>query len=103
VLRPSVVVNQRRRPRSDRVVPFAVEGMREEVDSAHVVVGDRDARRVLSRVEVGVHLEAAASSRGSDQIDHDLVTGEGRPRQFMLMCEKTLCSILFHLLVPGGR
>ena len=27
----------------------------------------------------------------------------GRPRQFMEMWEKSLCSILFHLDVPGGR
>ena len=28
---------------------------------------------------------------------------KGRPRQFMVICENSLCSILFHLLVPGGR
>src|SRR5450756_228101 len=28
---------------------------------------------------------------------------KGRPLQFMLMCENNRCSILFHLLVPGGR
>src|SRR6476660_2584798 len=27
----------------------------------------------------------------------------GRPRQFIVLCEKSLCSILFHLLVAGGR
>src|SRR5713226_1187559 len=27
----------------------------------------------------------------------------GRPRQFMVMCEKSRCSILFHLLVLGGK
>ena len=27
----------------------------------------------------------------------------GFPRQFWLMNEKRRCSILFHLLVPGGR
>src|SRR5664279_2250617 len=27
---------------------------------------------------------------------------KGRPRQFMVICENSLCSILFHLLVPGG-
>jgi hypothetical protein len=27
----------------------------------------------------------------------------GRPRQFMLMCENSRCSISFHVLVPGGR
>jgi len=27
----------------------------------------------------------------------------GFPRQFMLMWENRRCSILFHLLVPGGR
>ncbi len=27
----------------------------------------------------------------------------GLPRQFWLMKEKRRCSILFHLLVPGGR
>src|SRR5664279_993439 len=28
---------------------------------------------------------------------------KGRPRQFRLIAENSLCSILFHLLVPGGR
>jgi len=27
----------------------------------------------------------------------------GLPRQLMLMKEKSRCSILFHLLVPGGK
>ena len=27
----------------------------------------------------------------------------GRPRQLMEMKEKSRCSILFHLLVPGGK
>ena len=27
----------------------------------------------------------------------------GRPRQFMVMCENSRCSILFHLEVPGGK
>lgn len=27
----------------------------------------------------------------------------GFPRQFMLIKENILCSILFHLLVPGGK
>jgi hypothetical protein len=26
----------------------------------------------------------------------------GLPRQFIEMCENSLCSIMFHLLVPGG-
>jgi len=28
---------------------------------------------------------------------------KGLPRQLMLMKEKSGCSILFHLLVPGGK
>jgi len=27
----------------------------------------------------------------------------GRPRQFLLIKETLRCSILFHLLVPGGK
>jgi hypothetical protein len=27
----------------------------------------------------------------------------GRPRQFIVMWENNRCSILFHLLVPGGK
>ena len=27
----------------------------------------------------------------------------GRPRQFIVMNENSRCSILFHLLVPGGK
>ena len=28
---------------------------------------------------------------------------KGLPRQFMVMKENRQCSILFHLLVPGGK
>ena len=28
---------------------------------------------------------------------------KGRPRQFIVICENSLCSTVFHLLVPGGR
>jgi hypothetical protein len=27
----------------------------------------------------------------------------GRPRQFIVICENSRCSILFHLEVPGGK
>src|SRR5450759_5958240 len=28
---------------------------------------------------------------------------KGLPLQFIVICENSLCSILFHLLVPGGK
>ena len=30
-------------------------------------------------------------------------SASGLPRQFIAMCENNRCSILFHLLVPGGK
>lgn len=39
----------------------------------------------------------------ADQLDDDLVVRSGRPRQLKVIWENRRYSILFHLLVPGGR
>ena len=66
-------------------------------------VGDLDALGVGGGVQLGGDSEPRAGGGRGDGLDDDLVAGQGRPRQFMEMWENSRCSILFHLLVPGGR
>ena len=89
------------------VVPVAMKRVRLEAETCHLFVGYLELGRVLSRVQTRLDLQTATRFGGGDEIDDDLVTSEwlvsGCPRQFMAMCENKRCSILFHLLVPGGK
>lgn len=85
------------------VVPLAVEVVKGQRQGAHLFVGDAHLGWVGAVVEFGVHAQAGAGGGGADEVDDDLVAGQCRPRQFMEMCANNRCSILFHLLVPGGR
>jgi len=38
-----------------------------------------------------------------DQFYYNFIAGQWLPRQLMEMKENSRCSILFHLLVPGGK
>ena len=49
-----------------------------------------------TRSPVRVRVEAMVATTTSWLVN-------GRPRQFMVIWENSRCSILFHLLVPGGK
>jgi CHASE1-domain containing sensor protein len=87
---------------SYRVVPFAMEGVAYDVDLGHFLISHRNAFPVDVGVEFTLHGQSGFSGRGADQIDDDAIADERLGRQFMLMNENSRCSILFHLLVPGG-
>ena len=74
-----------------------------ELHLGHLFVRHLHFRRVGARIELGRDPQAALRGRGADQLHNHFVATKGRPRQFMLMWENKRCSILFHLLVPGGR
>lgn len=74
-----------------------------DVDCVEVGVGDFDAGGIDFGVELTAHLQAVFGRGRGDQLDDRLMRDEGLPRQFIVMNEKRRCSILFHLLVPGGR
>ena len=60
----------------DRVVPFAVEVMAEDVDGGEIIVGDFDAGGVGFGIEFASDFEAGLGFGGRDQLDDDGVTDE---------------------------
>ena len=63
------------------VVPFAVEFVSAEnvvgCEGVHFGVADCDAGGVNAVVEFGVYFQPSLGGRGADEIDDDLVAGEG--------------------------
>src|SRR5512142_1965470 len=91
--------------RVETVVPFAVPGVAGEpglLQLPHLPVGDLHALGVSALVEPGLDFQAGAGGGRPDGADDDFVAGQGRPRQFIEMKLNSLCSIRFHLEVPGG-
>jgi hypothetical protein len=93
------------RLRGDGVVPVAVELVALEVpgfECLHVLVRDPDSLgyRPVSRTAVTFRPVLVVTA-----LMVWMMTSwetSGRPRQFMVIAENSRCSILFHLLVPGG-
>ena len=88
----------------NRVVPVAVEPMPLEAHGGELRVRDGDAAGILAAIE----FRSDAQARTGCRVDPMRLTivaksTSGVPRQFMAMCENRRCSILFHLLVPGGK
>ena len=88
----------------DRVVPVAVKAMPLEAYRRQLRIGDGDATRVLAA------RSSSDRTRSPDRLCVEPMrlttvakSTSGVPRQFIAMCENNRCSILFHLLVPGGK
>ena len=62
-----------------------------EIDGGQLGIGNFDAFGIFVFVQFGADFEAGVGC------------GRGDQRQLMVMNEKRRCSILFHLLVPGGK
>ena len=78
----------------DGVVPLAVElvpGDRQGVDLGLGVV---DAGGVGAGVQLGTDGEPGGGAGGADQVDDDLMAGQGWPRQLRVIWENSRCSIL---------
>ena len=76
--------------------------MADDVDGGEFVVGDFDRSGVRRWIEFATDLEACLARCG-DELDDHLMATSGLPRQLPVMNENRRCSILFHLLVPGGK
>ncbi len=76
-----------------------------DVKVSHVLVRDDDTLGIGFVVEFTSDGQASCGGRGADQFDDDAIAklSSGLARQFWVMNENRRCSILFHLLVPGGR
>src|SRR5208337_1766321 len=80
-----------------------MESVGAEVHGGELHFGDLDAKRIGVFIEFGIHLEAGFSRCGPYCLDNRSETTQWFSSQLMVMKEKRRCSILFHLLVPGGR
>jgi hypothetical protein len=90
--------------RRNGVVPFAVEVVGEQLDGGKFLLADLDPFRVLARVELVLNAKAGSGGGGGDQVDDDFVTHERFAAPVVRdEGEQKRCSILFHLLVPGGK
>src|SRR3954469_6796301 len=69
----------------------------------HLGIRDLDALGIAAGVDLAADGQAGLGGRGADQLNDDPMLTSGLPRQFREMGAKSRCSILFHLLVPGGR
>ena len=77
--------------------------MRLDIYLLQFLIGLLDLERVPLLIELRLHLESGFS--GGLQISFTITLWliSDRQRQFMLMWGKSRCSILCHLLVPGGK
>ena len=86
-----------------RVVPFAVEVVAVIGRASTSFVGVLDAGGVLVGVQEQWTVRPVAVVVAPIRSTIIWWLFSGRPRQFMVIWENSRCSILFHLLVPGGR
>ena len=77
-----------------------MKGVGGELDPGELLISDDNAHGILAAIELGPHPESFVAP-----IRLTMATKftSGFPRQFIAMCENRRCSILFHLLVPGGK
>ena len=79
-----------------------------ELVSFHSQIGkllwsDLDAERVSMVVKLRLDAQPRNGRGVTDQVDDDLPADQWRPRQLLVMWQNIRCSILFHLLVRGGK
>ena len=86
------------------MVPFAVEAVAPNVQAFHLLIGHPDAERgySLSSIRDWIFrpVRAVVAAMNSTMA---LWLIKWRPRRFLVMWRNMRCSILFHLLVPGGK
>src|SRR6266852_5700853 len=87
----------------DGVVPVGVKPMGREPEGGELLIGDGAALRIRPTIQLAPHPQAGGRPGGADQVDDHRQTYQRLPRQLRLMYEKSRCSIVFHLLVPGGK
>ena len=60
----------------DGVVPFALEGVTNEIDRGHLGIGDGDAGGVARGIEFAADAQPSLGRGGADQIDDDAVADQ---------------------------
>jgi hypothetical protein len=79
-----------------------VEGVSGHVERFDLLFGDFDAIFVDGRIESGVDGQAGSGRRGTDILRCSLKERRGLALRLTEIGANILCSIGFHLLVPGG-
>ncbi len=80
-----------------------MERVAREIDVTQLIVGDLLVGGIVGSVECGLDAQAGTCGGVLKQVDYDLMADEGTAAPVWVMCENRRCSILFHLLVPGGK
>jgi hypothetical protein len=68
-----------------------------------LLVADCNTGFVSAWVERGANCQSGLGSCARDRFTMTSYVVSRRPRQFLVMKQHSRCSILFHLLVPGGK
>lgn len=87
----------------DGVVPLGVEVVGLEVHEFELSVRNAAALRITAVIDATSHDESRLRCRGGDQVHDDVMGDERLATPVLGDDENKRCSILFHLLVPGGR
>src|SRR5271166_5272082 len=74
-----------------------------DVDRGHLGIRYDNAAGILAVVKLAAHGEAGFGGGGRDQLDDHAIADEWCSAPVLADEGNRRCSILFHLLVPGGR
>ena len=85
------------------VMPFPMKFIGDQRHRVHLLLGDRDARGIVSVVDFRLDPEPFGRPRVPDAVHDGFVRRQRRAAPVAVMWQKSRCSILFHLLVPGGK
>lgn len=69
----------------------------------HLLIGDRNAGRVRRAIQLGVDRQPVGRFGRGNQFDNNLMTDQRTTEPILRYELNSRCSILFHLLVPGGK
>src|SRR5258708_1736823 len=89
--------------RMDGVVPVPVKPMGREAEGGQLLIGDGAALRIRPRSNSHRTRRPVAVRVAPIRLTITARLTSGCPRQLRLMYEKSRCSMVFHLLVPGGK
>ena len=87
----------------DFIVPFSMELISVEIDLGELLVGNFDTLGVGAGIQLEWTFSPVVVRVAAIRLTMTSRLTNGLPRQFWVMSEKSRCSILFHLLVPGGK
>ena len=85
------------------IVPFAVELIGININLFHFFGCNFSARWILAAIQSAAYRQSFRGGRFGNEIHNGFVIPQWLPRQLDEMKENNRCSILFHLLVAGGK